>query len=91
MAIPSDYKIQKNRGNMSNYVDLHKECQRMWNKKDEVIIVATDVVEKNMKKYLGKISRYHNMHSLRRLAIPLNNPYPKESTIHPARLSSTDI
>ena len=39
---------------MSKYVDLHIECQRLWNKKVEVIPViigATGTVDKNMNKY----------------------------------------
>ena len=41
---------------MSKYVDLQIECQRLWNKKVEaipVIIGATGIVDKNMKKYVG--------------------------------------
>ena len=38
VAIPSDYNIQrKATEKMSKYADLQIECQRMWNKKVEVI------------------------------------------------------
>ena len=53
MAIPSDYNIQKKTTEkMSKYVDLQIECQRLWNKKVEVIPViigATGIVDKNIK------------------------------------------
>ena len=56
MAIPIDYDIQKKAiEKMSKYVDLQTECQRLWNKKVEVIPViigATGVVDKNIKKYV---------------------------------------
>ena len=54
VAIPSDYNIQKKATEkMSKYVDLQIECQRMWNKRVQVIPViigATGVTDKNMKK-----------------------------------------
>ena len=59
VAIPSDYNIQKKTTEkMSKYVDLQIECQRLWNKKVEVIPViigATGIVDKNIKKYVGRI------------------------------------
>ena len=57
---------------MSKYVDLQIECQRLWNKKVEVIPViigATGIVDKNIKKYVGRIPGCHNIYSLQRLAI----------------------
>ena len=39
----------------------------MWNKKlgvIAVIICAADLVEKNLKKYLGRIPGHHNIHDL---------------------------
>ena len=57
---------------MSRYVDLNTECQRLWNKKVEVIPViigATGIVNKNIKKYVGRIQDCHNMYSLQRSAI----------------------
>ena len=73
MAIPSDYNIQKKAtGKMSKYVDLQIECPRLWNKKVEnmpVIIGATGIVDKNIKKYVGRIHGCHNIYSLQRLAI----------------------
>ena len=72
--IPSDYNIQKKATEkMSKYVDLQIECQRIWNKKVEVIPViigATGIVDKNIKKYVGRIPGCHNIYSLQRSAIP---------------------
>ena len=73
VAIPSDYNIQKKATEkMSKYVDLRIECQRLWNKKVEVIpaiIGVTGIVDKNIKKYVGRIPGYHNIYSLQRSAI----------------------
>ena len=73
VAIPSDYNIQKKATEkMNKYVDLQIECQRMWNKKIEVIpivIGATGVVEKNLTKYLSRIPGKHNIYNLQRSAI----------------------
>ena len=73
MAIPSDDNIQKKaREKMSKYVDLQIECQRPWNKKIEVIPViigATGIVDKNIKKYVGRIPGCHNICNLQRSAI----------------------
>ena len=52
VAIPSDYNIQKKATEkMNKYVDPQIECQRIWNKKVEVIPViigATGIVDKNL-------------------------------------------
>ena len=73
VAIPSDYNIQKMATEkMSKYVDLQIECQRLWNKKVEVIPViigATGIVNNNIKKYVGRIPGCHNIYSLQRSAI----------------------
>ena len=73
VAIPSDYNIQKKATEkMSKYVDLQIECQRIWNKKVEVIPVIigeTGIVDKNIKKYVGRIPGCHNIYSLQRSAI----------------------
>ena len=73
MAIPSEYSIQKKATEkMNKYVDLQIECQRLWNKKVEVIPViigATGIVDKNIKKYVGRIPGCHNIYSLQRSAI----------------------
>ena len=45
---------------MSKYVDLQIKCQRIWNKKVEfipIIIGATGIVAKNIKKYVGRNTR----------------------------------
>ena len=72
-TIPSDYNIQKKATEkMCKYVDLQIECQRLWNKKVEVIPViigATGIVDKNIKKYVGRIPGCHNIYSLQRSAI----------------------
>ena len=73
VAIPSDYNIQKEAmEKMSKYVDLRIECHRLWNKKVEVIPViigATGIVDKNIKKYVGRIPGCNNIYSLQRSAI----------------------
>ena len=72
VAIPSDYNIQKKATlKMSKYVD-QIECQRLWTKKVEVIPViigATGIVDKNIKKYVARIPGCHNIYSLQRSAI----------------------
>ena len=73
VAIPSDYNIQKQATEkMSKYVDLLIECQRLCNKKVliiPVIICATGIVDKNIKKYVGRIPGCHNIYILQRSAI----------------------
>ena len=73
MAIPSDYNIQKKATEkMSKYVDLQIECQRLWNKKVEVIPViigATGIEDKNIKKYVGRIPGHHKIYNLQRSAV----------------------
>ena len=73
VAIPSDYNILKKAAEkMSKYVDLKIECQSLWNKKVEVIpviICATGIVDKNIKKYVGRIPGHHNIYSMQRSAI----------------------
>ena len=73
VAIPSDYNIQKKTTEeMSKYTGLQIECQRMWNKKVEVIKViigATGIVDRNIKSYIRKIPGSHNIYNLQRSAI----------------------
>ena len=60
---------------MSKYTDLQIECQRIWNKRVEVIPViidATGLVDRNINtyiKYQGKIPGSHNIYNLQRSAI----------------------
>ena len=57
---------------MGKYVDLQIECQRLWNKKVEIIqiiIGATGIVDKNIKKYVGRVPGHLNIYSLQRSAI----------------------
>ena len=73
VAIPSDYNIRdKSTEKMSKYVDLQIECQRMWDKRVEVIPViigATGIVDKTLKKFLCRIPGQHNIYNLQRSAI----------------------
>ena len=73
VAVPSDYNIQKKvTEKLNKYVDLQIECQRMWQKKVEVIPVivgATGVVDKKLQKFLNKIPGNHNIYNLQRSAI----------------------
>ena len=73
VAITSDYNIQKKATEkMSKYVDLQIECQRLWNKKVgviPVIIGVTGIVDKNIKKNVGRIPGCHNIYNLQRSSI----------------------
>ena len=68
VVIPSDLYIQKKAADkMSKYVDLQIKWQRIGNKKVEVIPViigVTGIVDKNTKKYVGRILGCHNIYSL---------------------------
>ena len=68
-----DYNIQRKAiEKMSQCVDLQIVCQRMWYKKIEVIPVtigATGIVDKNKKKYVGRIPGHHSIYNLQRSAI----------------------
>ena len=74
VAIPSHYNIQKKATEkMSKYVDLQIKCQRIRNKKVEVIPViigATGIVDKNIMKYVGRIPGHHSIYNMQRSAIP---------------------
>ena len=53
-------------------MDLQIECQRMWDKRVEVIPVisgATGKVDKTLKKFLCRIPGQHNIYNLQRSAI----------------------
>ena len=73
VAIPSDCNIKrKTTEEMSKYVDLQIECQRMWNKKVKVIPViigATGIADRNIKNYIGNTPGSHNIYNLQRSAI----------------------
>ena len=73
MAVPSHYNIpMKVSEKMIRYVDLQTEYQRMWNKKDKgipFIIGAIGLIERNLKRYLGRIPGHYNIHNLQRSAI----------------------
>ena len=54
------------------YLDLQIECQRMWNKKVEVIPViigAAGIVDKNIQSSIKKIPGKHNIYNLQGSAI----------------------
>ena len=89
VAIPSDYNIQKKATEkMSKYVDLQIECQRMWNKKVQVIpiiIGATGIVEKAFKAtYKGYQASI--ISTICKVSHPRNSTYSKEGTVNQARL-----
>ena len=93
VAIPSDCNIQKKAAEMiSKYVDLQIECQRICNKKVEiipVIIGATGIVDNNIKKYIGRIPGCHNIYSLQRSGIlGAAHILRKGGTVNKARLSN---
>ena len=73
VAIPSDYNIQKKATEkMSKSVDLQIECQRICNRKVDVIPVIIDapaIVDRNITKYVGRIPGCHNIYNLQRSAI----------------------
>ena len=69
VAIPSDYNIQKK---TTEKMSKYTECQRIWNKKVEVIPViigATGIVDRNIKSFIRKIPGSHNIYNLQRSAI----------------------
>ena len=80
VAIPADYNIQKKATEkMNKDVVLQIECLRIWSKKVnviEVIIGATGIVDKNIKKYVGRIPGCLNIYSLGRSANSRNCTYP---------------
>ena len=53
-----------------------------------VIIGATGIADKNIKKYVGRIPGCHNIYSLQRSAILGTATYPQEGTINKTRLSN---
>ena len=72
VAISSDNYIQKNATEMTKYVNLQIEYQRMWEKTVEVIPIikgATGVVSKKWKKYLNRTPGCHNVYNLQRSTI----------------------
>ena len=57
---------------MTKYVDLQIECQRMGDKTVEIVLIiitATGVVKKNLKKYPNRILGCHNVYNLQKSAI----------------------
>ena len=70
-------------------------CKRLWNKKVEVIPViigATGIVDKNIRKYVGRIPGCHNIYSLQRSAI-LGTAHilRKVLSIKPDKITGQDI
>jgi hypothetical protein len=70
VAIPSDRNvIQKESERKLKYINLSIEIQRMWNMKCfviPVIIGATGIVTKRLKKYLETIPGKHSTDSLQK-------------------------
>ena len=91
MAIPSDYNIQKKATEkMSKYVDLQIECQKMWNKKVEVILIiigATGIVGHS--KLPPKDTRQAQSLQSAKVSDPRNGTHSKVGTINQARLKVT--
>jgi hypothetical protein len=73
IAIPSDKNvIQKKAEKKLTYKNISIEIQRMWNMKCfviPVIIGATGIVRKSLKKYLETIPGQHSIDSLQKTAI----------------------
>jgi hypothetical protein len=73
VAIPADRNAMQNEGeNKLNYQSLGTEIQRMWNLKCiiiPVIIGATGIVTKSLRKNLEAIPGKHLIHSLQKTAI----------------------
>ena len=87
MAIPSDYNIQKKAiEKMSKYVNLQIECQRMWNKKVQVIPIIIAQRE-GIQSYLQRIPG--NPLQPAKVSHPGNSTHPKEGTVNQARLKVT--
>jgi hypothetical protein len=70
VAIPSDRNaIQKESENKLKYKNLNIEIQRIWNKKCfviPVIIGATEIETRALKKYLETIAGNHSIDSLQK-------------------------
>ena len=95
VAIPNEYNIQKKATEkMSKYVDLQIQCQRICNRKVEVmpvIIGATGIVDKNIKKYVG-IPGHHNIYNLQRSAVlRIAHILRKALSIKPDSVTGQDI
>jgi hypothetical protein len=83
VAIPSDRNvIQKESEKKLKYKNLSREIQRMWNMKCFVIPVtigATEIVTKELKKYLETIPGKHSVDSLQKNSCTRNITHYKES------------
>jgi CRISPR/Cas system type I-B associated protein Csh2 (Cas7 group RAMP superfamily) len=77
-AIPSDWNaIQKESEKKLKYKNLSIEIQRMWNMKCfvvPVIIGATGILTKGLKKYLDTMPGKHSIDSLQKTAV-LGTPH----------------
>ena len=91
MTIPIDYNIQKATENINN-MWISRLSAKMWNKTVEgipVIIVATGLVEKSLKKYLDKRIGHQNIYNFHETNNPWKSLYIMQCTVHQARLSGT--
>jgi hypothetical protein len=84
VAIPSDRNvIQKESEKKLKYKNVSIEIQRMWNIKCfviPVIIGATGIVTRGLKKYLETIPGKHSIDSLQKHSCTRNTTHYKEST-----------
>jgi len=72
VAIPADGNVQKEAEKKLKYKSLCIEIQRMWNLKCTIIpiiIGATGIVTRSLRKNLGAVSGKHSIDSLQKTAI----------------------
>jgi hypothetical protein len=72
VAIPSDRNVIQESEKKLKYKNLSTEIQRMWNMKCfaiPVIIRATGIVTRGLKKYLETIPGKHSIDSLQKTAV----------------------
>jgi hypothetical protein len=82
VAIPSDRNVIQESEKKIKYKNLSTEIQRMWNMKCfviPVIIRATGIVTKGLRKYLETIPGKHSLDSLKKNSCTRNITHYKES------------
>jgi hypothetical protein len=82
VAIPSDKNVIQESEKKLKYKKLSIEILRMWNMKCFVILViigATGIVTKGLKKYLETIPGKHSVYSLQKNSCTTNITHYKES------------
>ena len=86
-----DNKINNNYYNNNNVSENAYKCQRMCNKRVQVIPVIIDakgVIDKNIKKYIGKIPVHYNIYKRAVISNTRNSTYPEKGTVNKARVSN---